>query len=53
MWRPVDWEKNKPPHMTIGENDAYENGTDAILEALVKDGWLEETNMVNEDPDEG
>ena len=36
MWRPEDWEKNKPPHMTIGENNAYEAGADAMLEALEK-----------------
>ena len=38
MWRPEDWEKNKPSHMTIGANCAYEAGADAILEALKRIG---------------
>lgn len=36
-----DWEKNKPLHMTIGENDAYKAGVkaerDEILELVKKE----------------
>lgn len=50
MYRPEEWEN---PYCAITGGDcAYENGADAMLEALVKNGWLDETDMVDEDPEE-
>ena len=35
MNRYEEWEKNKPPHMTIGENTAYEAGAKAERKRLM------------------
>lgn len=60
MYRPKDWEQTRHLDLagttnivlTAGQVELYEAGADAMLEALVENGWLGETNMVDEDPEE-
>ena len=60
MWRKEGWDAieigNKvTPYDYIPDHFIevlVEAGADAMLEALVKDGGLEECHMVNEDPEQ-